>query len=169
MDESRRARLATSDSSPRLSNPVYDLLRERGAGGPSICEESLNRKLDPLRDAMEEVRDKDGRSPRRHGDAPPIGDGKGVMSPIAFSWGDDMIEAGDKEPALEIGGAIRARRLGVRCGRLPDDTLSDANGSESRCELVGRILDKSVRIWSEGSIDDGELSTEGALSTAGAS
>lgn len=80
-----------------------------------------------------------------------------------------MIEAGDKEPALEIGGAIRARRLGVRCGRLPDDTLSDASGSESRCELVGRILDKSVRTWSEGSSGDGELSTEGALSTADAS
>lgn len=80
-----------------------------------------------------------------------------------------MTEAGDREPVLEIGGAIRARRLGVRCGRLPDDTLSDANGSESRCELAGRILDTSVRIWREGSIGDGELSAEGTLSTADAS
>lgn len=148
---------------------MYDLSRERDADGPSICEESLNRKLDPLRDAMEEVRDKDGRSWRRHGDAPPTGDGNGVMSPMAFSWGEDIIEAGDKEPALEIGGAIRARRLGVRCRKLPGDRLSEANGSESRCELAGRILGKSVRIWSEGSIGEGELSTEGAFSTADAS
>lgn len=80
-----------------------------------------------------------------------------------------MIEAGDKEPVLDIGGAIRARRLGVRCGRLPDDTLSDANGSESRCELVGRVVDRSVRMWSEGNTGDGELSSESVLSTVDAS
>jgi hypothetical protein len=124
--------------------------REVITGGPSICDESLSRKLELLRDAVEEVRDKDGKSPRRHGTAPPRGDGNGVISPMAFSWGDDMIEAGDKEPALDSAGATSARRLGVRCGRLPEDKLIEAKGSESRYELVGRMLGKSVRICSEG-------------------
>lgn len=93
---------------------MYDFPQDRGADEPIIWDESLNRKLEPLREAIDDVRDKDGRSPRRHGDAPPIGDGNGVISPMAFSCGEDMIEAGDKEPALEIGGATRARRLGVR-------------------------------------------------------
>jgi hypothetical protein len=97
--------------------PVYGLARERGvAGGPSICDESLERRLEPLRDAIDEERDNDGTSARRHGAAPPIGDGNGVMSPNAFNWGEDMKDAGDKEPALCIGGAKRARRLGVRRG-----------------------------------------------------
>jgi hypothetical protein len=84
-------------------------------GGPSICEESLKRRLDPLREAIDDERDKDGRSDLRHGEAPPIGDGRGVISPIAFNWGEDIIEAGDKEPALDKG-AMSARRLGVRRG-----------------------------------------------------
>ena len=97
--------------------PVYGFARERGvAVGPSICDESLSRRLEPLRDVIDEERDNDGKSALRHGDAPPMGDGNGVMSPIAFNWGEDMMDAGDKEPALYIGGAIRARRLGVRCG-----------------------------------------------------
>lgn len=114
VDESRRTRFGMRESSPELSCAAYDLPRERGASGLSICDESLNRRLDALRDAIDELRDKDGRSPRRHGNAPPIGDGNGVMSAMAFNWGDDMIDAGEREPALETAGAIRARRLGVR-------------------------------------------------------
>jgi hypothetical protein len=45
---------------------------------------------------------------------------------MALSWGEDMIEAGDKEPALEMGGAASARKLGVRCGRLLGDKLVEA-------------------------------------------
>ena len=42
------------------------------------------------------------------------------MSAMAFNWGEDIKdEAGDKEPALEMG-AIKARRLGVRRGTLPE-------------------------------------------------
>jgi hypothetical protein len=55
-----------------------------------------------------------------------------------------MNDAGDNDPALETG-ATRARRLGVRCGKLPDDKLFKAR-SDSLPELVGRALGKSVRI-----------------------
>ena len=82
------------------------------------------------------------------------------MSPMARSWGDDIIEAGDREPALEMGGAARARRLGVRCGRLLEDRLIGAKGSESRCELVGRMLGKSGRICNDGRPGVAGLSTE---------
>lgn len=90
------------------------MLRGRDmTGGPSICDESLRRRLDPLREAIEDERDNDGRSDLRQGEAPPIGDGRGVISPIAINWGEDIIDAGDREPALERG-ATRPRKLGVR-------------------------------------------------------
>ena len=142
---------------------MYAFPRERGTG-PSVCQESLNRKLDPLLEAVEDVRDKEFSSPRRHGEEPPMGDGSGVISPIAVSSGDEINDAGDREPALDMGGATRARRLGVRRGRLPEDTLRQVKGSGSRWELVGRMLGRSVRIWREGSGDTG-VNTEGAWST----
>lgn len=40
-----------------------------------------------------------------------------------------MIDAGDKEPALDMGGAASARRLGVRCKKLFDDMLVEATES----------------------------------------
>jgi hypothetical protein len=45
---------------------------------------------------------------------------------MALSWGEDMIEAGDKEPALDMEGATSARKLGVRCGKLPEEKLVEA-------------------------------------------
>jgi hypothetical protein len=78
------------------------------------------------------------------------------MSPIAVNWGEDMIEAGDKDPALDKGGAMRARRLGVRRGILLEKRERE---SESR-ELVGRV-GKSVRICSDGK----GLEEEGARSS----
>jgi hypothetical protein len=47
------------------------------------------------------------------------------MSAIAFSWGEEIIEAGERDPALLMG-AIKARKLGVRCGILPEETLRQA-------------------------------------------
>lgn len=69
------------------------------------CEGSLGRmpRLEPVLEAIEEVRDKDWELRRPgsfHGDAPPIGDGNGVISPMAISWGDDKREAGEREPPL---------------------------------------------------------------------
>ena len=145
--------------------PVYVLPRDRDtAGGPSICDESLSRRLEPLRDAIDGLRDSDGKPGPRHGEAPPIGEGKGVMSPIAVNCGEDMIDAGDNDPALEMGGAMRARRLGVRRGILLDKMDSE---SESR-ELVGRVLGKSVRICSDGNgldVEGVRLSTKRGASS----
>jgi hypothetical protein len=62
-----------------------------------------------------------------------------------------------------MGGATSARRLGVRCGRLPEDV---AKGSESRYELVGRMLGKSVRICNDGRPGVAGLSTEGTSTGA---
>jgi hypothetical protein len=80
------------------------------------------------------------------------------MSPIAVNCGEDMIDAGDNDPALDMGGAMRARRLGVRRGILLDKMDRE---SESR-ELVGRMLGKSVRICSDGN----GLNVEGARSSS---
>jgi hypothetical protein len=78
--------MGVSDS---LSGSMYCLLRGRDSLVPSICEESLSRKprLEPLREVTEGVRDKDWELRRGsfHGDMPPMGDGKGVMSPMAIS------------------------------------------------------------------------------------
>jgi hypothetical protein len=62
-----------------------------------------------------------------------------------------------RDPALDMGGAMRARRLGVRRGILLDKMDRE---SESR-ELVGRMLGKSVRICSDGN----GLNVEGARSS----
>lgn len=52
-----------------------------------------------------------------------MGDGKGVMSPIAINCGDDITEAGDNEVPLGREPARRPRKLGVLCGRLLDEML----------------------------------------------
>jgi hypothetical protein len=76
-----------------LSVIVGVLPRERGSE-TDTCEGSIGRRLrlEPVLDATEEVRDNDCESRRvvsLQGDAPPMGDGRGVISPIAISCGDD--------------------------------------------------------------------------------
>lgn len=76
--------------------------------------ESLRRKFknEPLRDSVDDVRERECdeivRPPERHeaGLRYPIGDGKGVMSAIAASAGedtvDDRIDEGESDSVLDM-------------------------------------------------------------------
>lgn len=84
--------LLTSDvSSPDLPIPEYSLDPDLDEDGLSICEESLDSRftVDPFFDVEDEVRERDceNRLTDFHGELfkEAIGDGKGVMSPIAAS------------------------------------------------------------------------------------
>ena len=59
-----------------------------------VFEDKLSR-LDPAEEALDLVR-----TASFHGSfpPPPIGDGSGVMSAIAESCGDDIVEPGDRAP-----------------------------------------------------------------------
>lgn len=52
-----------------------------------------------------------------------MGEGKGVMSPMAMSCGDDNNDAGDREPPPEEGLSRNPRKLDVLRGRLLDEML----------------------------------------------
>lgn len=103
------------------------MLRDRASATPSICDESLSRnpRMEPLRDTVEGVRERDCELRRGsfQGEVPLMGDGRGVMSPMAINCGEDSTEAGDSELPLGREPANRPRKLGVLWGRLPDETL----------------------------------------------
>ena len=114
-------------SAPNISAIPRCLLRDRHSEGPSTWDESLRRKLrlEPLRERSDGVRDNDCELRRGifHGETPPIGEGKGVISPMAISCGDDSNDAGDREPPPDDGLSRKPRKLDVLRGRLLDEWL----------------------------------------------
>ena len=82
--------------------------------------------VEPLRDVVNDAPERDGSRlrPSFHDDPPNIvGEGSGVMSVKAASWGDEKLEAGDREPAVECVAVRAVRVLGTRRGRLVAEAL----------------------------------------------
>lgn len=75
-----------------------------------------------------------------------VGEGRGVTSSMAAICGEEMVELGDTEPAVECS---HDRILGIRCVRLAAEALDTIRGSRSLdTEDVRRKFCKSVRICS---------------------
>lgn len=83
-------------------------------GGKSALEED------------EEARDLDRASIFHDSRGPMVGDGNGVISSIAAICGEEMIEPGETEPAVECS---HERTLGMRWVRLAADALDLILGS----------------------------------------
>lgn len=149
--------LASEVSCSDMLTPSHSLDPDLDEEGLRMCEESPDRTLttEPFFDVVDEVRERECDSRRTvfHGELfkEEIGDGKGVMSPMAANWGDDRTEAGDRDPALEAAPARTVRRLGVLRGRLVEERLVWRGISASLTGVTGRMLGKSVRIWRTGS------------------
>jgi hypothetical protein len=138
--------------------------RDNDQEGVRAWLESLARrfKYETLLDTVEEARES-GRDIVRldsHGDAleDPMGDGRGVMSAMAASCGDDSTDGGDRESAFDMDPNLTARKLGVRCNRLVADRLWRRKASAS---AFGMAAGQFVRSQSED--NDGISSSAGNI------
>lgn len=80
-----------------------------------------------------------------------MGEGKGVISSMAAIWGDDIVEPGDTEPAVECNHDLM---LGIRWVRLAAEALDIIRGSKSLdpTEDLRRRLYRSVLMCSSCSV-----------------
>ncbi len=96
---------------------------------------------------VEEARDRVRANAFHDSSGPMVGEGRGVMSSMAAICGEEIVEPGDTEPAVECS---QERTLGMRWVKLAAEALETMRGSTSidPTEDLRRRLCKSVLMCS---------------------